>query len=576
MIVRNNCSVIITNILVECMLILLLVPPIYSQSEGSQVGLQITVNAVYDDSPASLRLLRKLADLLPARRVSMQSTDTISSLVVREFGFGISDRKRSYLLIESEILRLNGWTKPEDARPGAVLIPSMPRIAWGRHNPVRHANLVPKISSLLASRLEVASSGLSYYTSSPLQLEQDRPYSPRSVVELNIPLRDAIAISDDADLGPLTYLINKPVTIEIAGYWGDELDPPEILTQEERNAVLQTISRSNRQVILFVLDTGWPTATDYGNSRRNLRLILDTIWRSILRTQPPIRPKDKDFAAPTHNHCIRIQAALHELTSLGSQFVHVIYVPLIREQDSNILLSELIQVSYLAEMSKANTSHDVTPTQKEIKHALGIAKDIVDRLPDRWPQDQVQVKTDKAVIDALLRIGHLYASTKRSVFFLNESWTTPHDKYSVTYPSPLAGLVVAATGNAAENVNTTLRDFAQRSVLNRDTVAVMNMDRNGQRQCSSSFVDDRDIDDALAVGFDGRIGADANDCGMSGTSFAAPRVAWLLAVAETARPPVAEFQRWPLEFYRSLKRTQRGGPGPTNLWFDIQKFLHVE
>jgi hypothetical protein len=169
-------------------------------------------------------------------------------------------------------------------------------------------------------------------------------------------------------------------------------------------------------------------------------------------------------------------------------------------------------------------------------------------VPNQWVGQEV--KTDKAILDALLWIGDKYAEKKDTVFFINESWTVPHEEFFVTYPSPLQGLVVAAVGNSGDNVNSTLRDFSQRCINNRDTLAVMNMNRGGQLICSSSTVDDQNLDDVLSVGFDGLVSDSENQCG---TSFAAPRVAWLLAASESLRTQTIAFQTWGVRLHHRLR-----------------------
>jgi len=65
--------------------------------------------------------------------------------------------------------------------------------------------------------------------------------------------------------------------------------------------------------------------------------------------------------------------------------------------------------------------------------------------------------------------------------------------------------------------------------------------------CSSSYIDERDIDAAMAIAFDGRISAD-----LCGTSFAAPRVAWILAADESMRKQAIQPQRWSIELQKRL------------------------
>lgn len=117
----------------------------------------------------------------------------------------------------------------------------------------------------------------------------------------------------------------------------------------------------------------------------------------------------------------------------------------------------------------------------------------------------------------------------------------PHKKFSVVHPDPLRGAVVAAGGNANENLSDGAVDFAQRSIRHKDTIAVMNINDAGIA-CTSATVALADLPHAFVVAFDGRVGP--NDCDDSGTSFAAPRIAWLFAAGEAIRKTSLPHASW--------------------------------
>ena len=85
---------------------------------------------------------------------------------------------------------------------------------------------------------------------------------------------------------------------------------------------------------------------------------------------------------------------------------------------------------------------------------------------------------------------------------------------------------MTAVGNVRDkDIHLREVELAKRS-LNSDTfLAVMNISE-GEFRCRSSIVDEQRVNRTFAVGFDGRLPG-----GRCGTSFSAPRVAWLLAAA---------------------------------------------
>jgi len=124
----------------------------------------------------------------------------------------------------------------------------------------------------------------------------------------------------------------------------------------------------------------------------------------------------------------------------------------------------------------------------------------------------------------------------------------------VEFPSPFRGAVVAATGNNNEKVNLELWDFSQRSIGHRDTIAVMNFDEK-DIACDSGRVDEQHLNDAFAVGFDGRAG---DDCKGGGTSLSAPRVAWLFAAADAVRAKRFNAKLWGTDAMNSLLPLRSG------------------
>jgi len=206
-----------------------------------------------------------------------------------------------------------------------------------------------------------------------------------------------------------------------------------------------------------------------------------------------------------------------------------------------------------------------------IRQARSTAKKTVQKsYPQKW--GGTEVETDKSILDAILDLGDLYAKNNNTVFFVNESWTAAHDEYQVFYPSSLNGVVLAAVGNASENITSEQRDFADRSTSHKDTIAIMNLRPGTGLLCGSSFIDSRDVDTTMAIAFDGEIVGNT----VCGTSFSSPRVAWLLAADEAIRKTKLDSVRWELVLSeRLLKARNPEAAGYNKLWFDPIVFFRM-
>ena len=123
--------------------------------------------------------------------------------------------------------------------------------------------------------------------------------------------------------------------------------------------------------------------------------------------------------------------------------------------------------------------------------------------------------------------------------FLNQSWVIRENSLSLNVPGNFPGVIVAAAGNEPNRDFVDKQDdYARRVGGNDDTVAVLNI-MNGRLADSSSTTSHPGAQQGKLLGFDGQVRP-----GVYGTSFAAPRVAWVMALAESLRKrPVAQ-TRW--------------------------------
>lgn len=512
--------------------------------------IQIQVNTAYDDSKESLKLISRLIERLPPRQVTIKAGDRVGDLIFNTYG--ISNRKKegivsylpkSYELLEKAILSLNSLNKPEELQEGEILIPNVPKKGWQDpgSNPL---NGVPKLSIFSRARRSAATVTGFVFKGNPKILNKGRPAVQMELMELEFPIDAVSVILNDEIIGPIAKVLNYPaLPVTLA-----ELDSShcnnlpinnvhQVLNENERQFIQQRLeSKAQRDVFVFVLDTGYPDRTSYDESLTQLQNILTFIWEKHFKHKAPNLPKS-NFQEPSNCHCRYVAQSIKEFRQLDlNKRIKVIYIPLTREQGGNLILATLIQTSFLLNMVKTKYPDlKVALPEQDIKQGKKFGEEKVKKplLVDRWG-DSKQVRTDTSVLQAILRIGNQYAMDKQSFVFVNESWTVEHEKYYIPFPNPPLYVVVAAVGNWGENINQVHRDFAERCVSARDTIAVMNIaQESGKTICLSSIIDEKYIPACLALGFDGRLSnADPETCA---TSFAAPRVAWLLAVAEAVR-----------------------------------------
>lgn len=547
---------------------MMLWPCVSWSGQTPTVLIQVDVNTAYTDSPEGLAVVETLLARLPAQTVSMPTGTSPSQLILDNFRVSTFDPNAiSYLpgvykLIESALLKLNGVERPEQLVAGRIKIPGLPKRALADFNPANPLNALPKLSIFSAERMAIPAdaadvSELTLNGNSRV-VEAGRPASQSTIVDVEIPVDEAAQLFKDEEIAGLIRAFNYPVTVNLAACEtsgpGRDQDLAnnvvKLLSDADATELSAALAGAKRRTTLFVLDTGWPSSVAFAYSRSALNELFDVIWKR-LQLAPPKRSAAPAFQEPTNPHVKSIEMALQEFEAQDSKdMVRVVYVPLTKEQGSRQLLIELIQLNYLYSLATKSAAIAV-PTSADIQRARQAAEVVVDRnLPAAWAGQEV--RTDKAVIDAVLSLGRSFAEINQGTFFVNESWTTSHEVFQVFYPTPLRGLVVAAAGNSADDVVHRFRDFAQRSLLHRDTVAVVNTDSTGTRLCCTSVLATGFEDDTFAVGFDGRVTSSTCDSGC-GTSFASPRVAWLLAASESLRLTVLDAATWQLSEFQRLR-----------------------
>jgi hypothetical protein len=537
--------------------------------QATTAVVHVRVDTAYDDSTQSLLLLDTLAQYAPVRLIPVAAGDTLDALFVREYGFGVSDLPKSYALLLRFILQKNHLSRPEDLRPGSLIIPAIPKRAWmrfGRGNPMNYvANMTvfqaatANVASASANRrpaqaavgiAEAEPSDVAYNQSVPS--EEHRFTAPYELLAFQMPLKAAGQLVESTAFRPGTVTAGTfPMPVKLASENTCDTEAVsrdhQTLTPQQKGRLSQLLKeQTQRSPVVFILDTGWPSFAAYQESRNALYEVLDKVWRGKFGVPFTKSGAQRTIPVAHHEHCRCIERALKELRALDQDVepdkrIKVIYVPLTREQGAGTILTDLLQTTNLLQRLEAENGN----LNANIIHgARTLADGLVKRyFPRKWSGEEVQ--TDKSVLDAVLLVGQAYAKLSDTVFFVSESWTVSHGgKYYVQYQTPEFGMVASAAGNDG---TTNLLDFAQRSRSTKDTLAIINMTPDGIVS-KSTRIEETDIDIALAAGFDGAVTDD-----ITGTSFSSPRVAWFLAAGEAVRKKTLNLDRWGVELQLQLK-----------------------
>jgi hypothetical protein len=531
--------------------------------------IRLNIPTAYDDSSKSLTLLQALVDHLPPRKVTY--FPPITKFIFQEYNVSVVTRTaltflpKTYTLLERAILRMNKVAKPEDLPSGGEIeIPYIPKKALVDFNTLKTMNRVPSIAEFSAEILKpTVSQPLSTaevnIAEPPKVLAEGRPATQSQSVELEIPQELVPQIMQDSAFTTLADadVFNFMLPVQLAGSGASSPDHSQdhaVLSDDQHKLISGLLaSKAQRDAILFVLDTGWPDPDTYRQSQSDLSTIIAKVWMDYFHQPPPTRTIGAFPGNPTNPHCGNIQRALGELTALDSnKRIKIIYIPLTKEQNASATLADLLQTKYLYWLMKPS-KFAAAPRKSDVQEARKWAEQTVDKFfPEKWVGDDVH--TDKSVLDSILVLGQAYTEKLNTVFFVNESWTVPHDEYFIAFESPQRGAILAAAGNSGTNINTGFVDFAERCLLNKDTIAVVNARADQPDDgllCCSSKVDPRNLDVAFAVAFDGEISGQTCSS-LCGTSFSAPRVAWLLAADEVLRSSNLDITQWALSLQQRL------------------------
>jgi hypothetical protein len=523
---------------------------------GRLIGIvTIPVNTLYDDSPDSLQIVSAILRLPQYEILNITANATLSSVVLERYRFGPSDLPHSYALLAQRIGELNRLSNLDQINVGPLKAPILPPRALVRPVSAEHSHGGFAFYSGLA-----AITGLSGTLVNPSAVDRaivppTIPNASEAISMLSIPVTGSTLDQTKRALPNLSVQITSAkMTVRLADAPSTRGNLHKPLNDKELAALrVALVKKPRRNATVFILDDGWPDVTAYTQSLDELQRISD-----LARDHYGLGHVDLKNTAFTpisvpNPHSVSIRDSLTEFTDADTQrIVKVVYVPLSRDQSSTAVLQELLRMHYIARTAKNSGMID----EKIVKAADEYASAALSNVQASF-NDQ-KIDTDEAIIQAVWSLADLVSqqSRGRDIFFINESWTVISGTFEDAHPGVSAGIAVVAAGNVpGKVVNSDVEgvDFARQCASTRSVLAVLNVVPGTGIACNSSIVNQDVIDTTFVAAYDGEVysgpseakclNGDVGQC-VCGTSFSAPRVAWLLALSEAERSADLDYTLW--------------------------------
>ena len=501
----------------------------------------------------------------PTATVQVSSGTAPSELIMRVYGFGASNSRDAYNLMESRILELNRASSPTKLPAGKVFVPDLPMLtsrsvaATDSASPVvRNPSAVVGIDAHGAAKFQ----GFAY--AKPIKIGSPIGQSLTYTRLDRHSASEAARIIAEAAKQNQNVAAGIEAGIQLAANPTDCSEPSaEVLSTAERNAIGAALNGATDQTerYLFVLDTGWPTQEDQVRSMQLLRRILDTTRSAVRlpasalsRFDPAIQPEA--FVPMSHAHACMISRAMREFVALDkSGRIKTVFVPLrLGQTPSRDFFREIIELDQLI-IALGGELFARSPAADEIalaKQFASVALSQLKALKEPWAAGDDVVRVYEPLISGLLRILDAYARINPVVtqgmmpkvdarFWLSLSWNFTKFAAAPSLPTSDNYMVFAAAGNDKQDFVVGHRLFASEATIGKRVFAVMNHDEKlGILTCNSALFAtlwDEENSDSNIGSFPGRLGMITSQLCPGpggGTSFSTPRLAWLTAASDAA------------------------------------------
>ena len=544
----------------------------------------VAVNTDYNDSDDSLKQIAAIVQLPQFEIYKAAANQTLSGIILDRYRLGPSDLPRTYAMLSQRIQALNNVTNPDAIAEGPLKIPIVPprvqrivSVGTAPHIGFGHFSIFPGISITVPTGLRPAVPPEAVFTAPPqgIAVVPTPSIPPIRAVQnptfiLSVPVTSSNAASTQSSLAAFSAQTkSEKLTVSFAAPPSQSSVVHLTMSSDDEAALASALNqRPRRNTTLFILDDAWPDADTYSTSIKELQKMSDTVRGAI--GLAPIDFKTAPFVPlPQPLHSSYIRDSLKEFTDRDrSSIVKVVYIPLSKAQNSSAVLSELLRLHFAITMSTSTASSDIQAAMEKW------ASDVLSNVQADY-SDQ-KISTDWAIIEAIWSIADFIAlrSPNRDVFFINESWTVLPGTVNVSHSGVSAGIVVAAAGNTlGKVVNSDIGgvDFARQCTSTRSVIAALNVTPHQGLICNSSIVEEQLLNDTFVAAYDGEVlgGPDERKClegdvgnCVCGTSFSAPRIAWMLALSEAVRSTDVEYSNWNVVLQNKVRGLRRNSATP--------------
>lgn len=562
--------------------------PDFPASDSEELGAgEVTIETAYDDSSQSLREIDAILNLPQFETLQATRGLTMQDLIARRYGIVRRNLPKSYEAISAAIKRLNGLNVSDNNVPrGSLKIPVLPARYKAPQTHRRHKARTP-----LPGFVDLVTSGLAGTLQRVGISMTFRPVgSERVVIEIPFTRGTAQQTERIREVLPFALLRSKMRIAFASGGINSGLH--NALKDEDRNVILNALKQNKqRDATVFILDAGWPDEENYRSSLAELRRLVDRANEyyglDAVKWDVPMT-REEFYKVTPPQHSVEIQQALQEFIGLDHEhLVKVVYVPLSRRQNSDQILTEMLKLYRFRDMT-GNLSN-ITSEDKQAfsKRAAEFSSLVLSQLnptepeiPDApgWGESEFTYQqtweTDSSIVDAVWYLADLesYRTATDPVYFLNESWTVLKDKVHLAAPDKSFGIVVAAVGNQLGmevNGKDGEIEFARLATPANNVLAALDASSDADEpNCKSAKLVEDDLDRTMAASFDGSV--TDGDNGICGSSFSAPRIAWMLALAEAVRTDTPDVRHWAESVQQRLIAAREPGS-----WLQWKKlYLH--
>lgn len=543
----------------------------------------VSANSNFKESPEEF--INNLANTGLAKLVKFNDGDKLWNRVPSLYGKFIGANEYSRKALVSVMQQYNDIENPSKMQSNIIAIPAIPKLTVPDKKSIpseiylddpeqMHAYLRDVSENMPKKKVSVKfyqSDGVQKYDINPAISSSVKIFASEEVSQgagagavdaeiqyFRLPKSDADNLISKNNFEPVSYPLVAKLDADDGSYF------PNILRQEDvvkLKSLLNGPQASHKKPILLIFDDSWPNKKSFEDTKKFfLEEAFPAIWKNrrnwgsykapdslVMQsdTNWPTRPVYGNGVHAYHSELI--DDSLKPFIELDTQgLIKIIYLPMNKAQlGASDIFRDLLRMHFNYETPYYAKGFADIDTQARYNYDELIST-ILEQLNSTI--EKGVANSNQALFESVITFMRLYSIATEEPIFLNISWTTNNLKYSKFTLDQTTGLIIAAAGNDGDNVLSSNTLFGSRSVRHDDVLAVMNLDEKGKAACNSSLVPIMDEIHAFAVGFSGTI----HD-GICGTSFAAPRVAWLIAAKEAFETKPENFSENSFTWFIKLK-----------------------